>query len=252
MARTRAAVLAGALRGVEKYGTKRTTMGDIATLGGVAKATVYNHFRAKTDVYAALVESEVRALGEECVERAEAPGDRDPLAVALEHAAASLSESRALRRLATEEPQVAARLTTLDDGAASTAARDAALGVLAAAGRDADPLAAETVLRWLVSHVTWPASRDAARAGADAIAAAPPPSGEPSRPAPPPEPAAVVAEPEDTPEPVAPPEPVAEPGPAATPEPAAPPEPQRRPDVAVQRDLGAQPAAVGSGLGWPG
>jgi len=37
-------------------------MNDIAAQAGVAKATLYNHFRTKDDVWSALVEAEVRAL----------------------------------------------------------------------------------------------------------------------------------------------------------------------------------------------
>ena len=59
MGRARAGVLDGALRSVVKQGTRATTMSGIATLGGVAKATVYNHFRTKDEVWAALVADEV-------------------------------------------------------------------------------------------------------------------------------------------------------------------------------------------------
>jgi AcrR family transcriptional regulator len=229
MARTRAAVLAGALRGVERYGTKRTTMGEVATLGGVAKATVYNHFRAKNDVYAALVESEVRSLGQECVERASSSADRDPLAAALEHAATRLSDSRALRRLTTEEPQVAAQLTTSAATPAWDAARDAVVAVLEAAGRDSDPAAVDVVLRWVVSHVTSPGGRDVTARGAGVLARALPPSdGQPV-------PAGTAAErgtppAADLADVVAAPEPVQE----------------------RASDAGEQPAPVPSGLGWPG
>jgi AcrR family transcriptional regulator len=66
MARTRAGLLDGARRAVGARGTRRTTMNDIAAQAGVAKATLYNHFRTKDDVWSALVEAEVRALAAEC------------------------------------------------------------------------------------------------------------------------------------------------------------------------------------------
>src|SRR3954467_2543487 len=75
MERTRANVLAAAARCVAKYGSRRTTMGDIATTSGVAKATIYNHFRTKDDVYVALVDAEVRGLGDRCVARISADPD---------------------------------------------------------------------------------------------------------------------------------------------------------------------------------
>ena len=66
MQRTRAAVLDGAVRAVEKHGARRTTMADIAMLAGVAKGTLYNHFRTKEAVYSATAEAELRSLGAEC------------------------------------------------------------------------------------------------------------------------------------------------------------------------------------------
>src|SRR3954447_15000654 len=54
MDRTRAALLAGAARAVAASGTK-ITMAQVATAAGVAKATLYNHFRTREAVLAALV-----------------------------------------------------------------------------------------------------------------------------------------------------------------------------------------------------
>ena len=174
MARTRVAVLAGALRSVEASGARRTTMTDVAVQGGIAKATVYNHFRAKSDVYAALVESEVVTLGRECAQRAEEavtrPGARDGLAEAVEHAAVRLSEHRALRRLASEEPEVLARLLQPDGGPAWQQARAAVARVLEVTGREQTPAALDAVLRTVASHLSWPAERAAAAAAADLLA----------------------------------------------------------------------------------
>ena len=67
MARTRAAVLDGASRAVEKHGARKATMADIASLAGIAKGTLYNHFRAKEAVYAAALDAGIRGLPAECV-----------------------------------------------------------------------------------------------------------------------------------------------------------------------------------------
>jgi AcrR family transcriptional regulator len=170
MARTRRAVLAGALRAVEQAGTRRMTMTDVAVSGGVAKATVYNHFRTKADVLTALVEAEVRTLGEECVARAGEAGGRDGLAEAVEHAAVRLSEHRALRSIAASEPDVLARLLLPGDDTAWPLAREVAGQVLRAAGRAPDPAGVDTVLRVVASHAAWPSGRGAAAATADALA----------------------------------------------------------------------------------
>ena len=55
MGRTRAAALDGARRVLTEHGVRKATMGDIAVRGGLAKATLYNHFRTKDEVVAALV-----------------------------------------------------------------------------------------------------------------------------------------------------------------------------------------------------
>ena len=104
MARTRAGLLDGARRAVGARGTRRTTMNDIAAQAGVAKATLYNHFRTKDDVWSALVEAEVRALAGECEEL--------ELVDALAHSARRLSDHPALRRVAETEPVALAGLLT--------------------------------------------------------------------------------------------------------------------------------------------
>ena len=61
MSRSRAALLAGARRAVEVSGTK-ISMSQVATAAGVAKATLYNHFRTRDAVLAALLDHEVDEL----------------------------------------------------------------------------------------------------------------------------------------------------------------------------------------------
>ncbi|MDT4917587.1 MAG: TetR/AcrR family transcriptional regulator, partial [Pseudonocardiales bacterium] len=51
MSRTRAALLSGAARAVSVTGS-RITMAQVATAAGVAKATLYNHFRTRDAVLA--------------------------------------------------------------------------------------------------------------------------------------------------------------------------------------------------------
>jgi len=171
MERTRAAVLDGAARAVEKHGARRATMGDIAVLAGIAKGTLYNHFRAKDAVYSAAVEAAVRALAEECALAA-----RDDLAEALALAAERIGGHPALRRIASDEPAALAPMVTPDDGPAWGLARDGVRTVLDAAGRVSDPAAVDVVLRWLVSFVAHPGvevSRQAALVAAAVPAVSP-------------------------------------------------------------------------------
>ncbi|HEY0360171.1 MAG TPA: helix-turn-helix domain-containing protein [Mycobacteriales bacterium] len=148
MSRTRAAVLAAALRLVAERGTRHTSMADLAGASGIAKGTLYNHFRTKEDVWAAVLTAEIEALAEVCA-GLELGG---ALAVAAERVAAH----PAVRRLAADEP---ATLTALLSAPATAPARrlatDAVRRLLAGAGRDPD--AADLVLRWLESHLARPA-----------------------------------------------------------------------------------------------
>jgi len=148
MQRTRAAVLDGAVRAVEKHGARRTTMADIAMLAGIAKGTLYNHFRTKEAVYAAAVEAAVQSRGEECATVA-----GDDLAEALALAADRISGSAALRRVASDEPAVLAGLTSIGADGAWVTARGRVHDVLRAAHAHDDAPAVDLVLRWLVSFV---------------------------------------------------------------------------------------------------
>jgi AcrR family transcriptional regulator len=148
MGRTRAAVLDGAARAIEKHGSRRATMSDIASFAGVAKGTLYNHFRTKDAVYSAALDTGVRSLAEECVVVA-----ADDLAEALALAAERLSNVPALRRIATDEPAVLASLTSIGAGREWESVRQAVRATLIAAGRTSTDPAVDVVLRWLVSFV---------------------------------------------------------------------------------------------------
>ena len=167
MARTRAGLLDGALRAVAAQGTRRTTMNDIAASAGVAKATLYNHFRTKDDVWSALVEAELARLAGECAGL--------PLAAALSLAATRISQHPALRRIAHTEPAVLARLLVEDPaGPGWRLAREAVRRQLGAAGVAGDDL----VLRWLASHLAAPAEPDAVRTAAECLSRGLPPGAE--------------------------------------------------------------------------
>jgi AcrR family transcriptional regulator len=162
MARTRASLLDAAVRLIAERGTRRTSMTDIAQAAGIAKGTLYNHFRNKDEVFAALVEAEVLLIAEECRGL--------PLEDALAVAALRLDTHPALRRVAADDPALLGELVSAErmDGRGWQAALAAAADLLAGSGRD--PRAGELVLRWLVTHVTVPDQEDA-RASARLLAA---------------------------------------------------------------------------------
>lgn len=137
MNRTRGALLDGAARAVAISGTK-ITMAQVAAAAGVAKATLYNHFRTREAVLAALLAHQVEQIIDEQAGK--------PLGTALVDAATAIAGNPVRRGLAQVEPAVLAALGRVDDRAAGwQRARGAVEAALAAESRDG----AETVLRWL-------------------------------------------------------------------------------------------------------
>ena len=167
MGRTRTALLQAAAGCVTARGARATTMGQLALAGGVAKATLYNHFRTKDEVLAALVDSRVATLGEVCLSVA---GDGG-LAAALERAAAGLAADEPLRAVAAGEPALLLPLLRPGAGGGWDAARTAVTTVLESSGTPSGPGAVDTVLRWLVGQLLQPATADQGRVGAQVLAA---------------------------------------------------------------------------------
>ena len=173
MGRARAGILSGAAICIGRFGTRKTTMGDIAKAGGVAKATLYNHFRTKSDVYAALAAAEVDALLERVTAVGVPAGSVAGVTGALTTAAAGLSEHPLLRALAASEPDLVASLTVPGTGPTWDCARAAVtqqVTLAQAAGalhprHDAREVVS-TVLRWVLSHALWPAPGEACAAAA--------------------------------------------------------------------------------------
>ena len=148
MNRTRSALLDGARRSVETSGTK-ITMSQLAAAAGVAKATLYNHFRTREAVLSALLDDEVDRI---VLAVAGLPLDR-----ALATAATALADNRLLRALARLEPGTVASLGRINPSAAGwLTARDTVRAALREAGVDGAP----TALRWLASYVLTPAAAD--------------------------------------------------------------------------------------------
>jgi AcrR family transcriptional regulator len=144
MNRTRVALLDGARRSVEVSGTK-ITMAQVATAAGVAKATLYNHFRTREAVISALLAAEVAKLVDEFAGQ--------PIHDALGGAADAISHHPCLRGLARIEPGTLAALGCIDLGADGW--RTAREGVVAVLGTESRG-GADTVLRWLASYVINP------------------------------------------------------------------------------------------------
>jgi AcrR family transcriptional regulator len=180
MGRGHEAALRGALAAVEKYGSRKATMGDIAMLAGIAKATLYNHFRTRDDVYLAVAANEVDRVA--AAARAKLP---DGLDVAIAEAARLIGEHAAVRKIALDDPVALAALATPGDGTAWTAARTDIAATLSDRGYVDSPAAVDLVLRYLASQLLAPsAAQDRTSAAAllmSAIAAQPPRLPEPDQ-----------------------------------------------------------------------
>jgi AcrR family transcriptional regulator len=148
MGRTRAALLVGAAKAVVATGTK-ITMSQVASFSGVAKATLYNHFRTRDAVLAALLAHEV----DEVLNRATSAS----LERALVDAATEISTHPILRSLAQTEPATLAALARVD--VRIEAWRRVYEAVAVALRREG--LGGEgVVVRWLASYLMTPATEE--------------------------------------------------------------------------------------------
>jgi AcrR family transcriptional regulator len=142
MSRTRRGLLTGARTAFAERGLKKTTMQHVAAAAGVAKATLYNHFRTKDDVAQALIAYELDRLAALAAEL--------PLTVAVPALAEEVGAHPVLRRLAETEPEVLVQMMALD------AERWAdVVQTLGSALRISRP-EAELVCRWLLGLVLQP------------------------------------------------------------------------------------------------
>ena len=180
MGRTHEAALRGAVAAIAKYGSRKATMGDIAMLAGIAKATLYNHFRTRDDVYLAVATSEVGSVA--AAARSKLP---DGLDAAIAEAARLIGEHAAVRKIAVDDPAALAVLAAPGDGPAWSAARAQIAGALSDQGYVDSPVAIDVVLRYLASQLLAPSTAQARASAAtllmSAIAAQPPPEPEPDR-----------------------------------------------------------------------
>ncbi len=176
MGRTRDGLLDGALASIERDGLRRLTMSGICARSGVAKATLYNHFRTKPDVLAALVWREVDRVADAALASAASGG----LAAALAGAADRLAGFAAGRVVAASEPGVLVGLLTTGDGPGWAHARERAAGVL---GADPGHPLVDLTLVWLGSVLLAPPPATARQATAALLAQA----AEQARPSRPPE-----------------------------------------------------------------
>lgn len=166
MGRTRAAALDGARRVFTEHGLRKATMGDIAVRGGLAKATLYNHFRTKDDVVVALVTDDVSELADDCRDLA-----RDDLVVALTRAADAVAGHTVLAGLRSVEPGALLAVVVPTDSSGWDLVRARTAEVLDSADRGSGPEHVDLVVRWLAGHAAVPGSQSSRAAQARVLAA---------------------------------------------------------------------------------
>lgn len=140
-------------------------MAQVAARAGVAKATLYNHYRAREDVLAELllveIDEQVSALA------------HLRLADALTEAAAAISEHPLLEALGAHDSTALSVLARVDVTAAGWGRVAQAIDrLLHSHGRRGTP----TVLRWLSSFVIAPADRSDIEADVEVLIAGLPPA----------------------------------------------------------------------------
>ena len=165
MARSRAAILDGARNVVTANGTK-VTMAQVAARAGVAKATLYNHFRTREDVLDALLLDEI--------DRLVGSMSHLELSQALTRAAVAVSEHPLLEALGGQDTTTLAELARVDVRAPGWARVARAVDeLLRRSHRGGTP----TVLRWLSSFVIAPADEIDIAADVAVLMAGLPPAG---------------------------------------------------------------------------
>lgn len=152
MARTRDAALAGARRVVAELGFRKASMVDIAVRSGMAKATLYNHFRTKDDIVAALVLHDVNATVQDALTV------KDDPAKALARAAWRASTHPALRGALKAEPALVGHILATHATGHSVweGITQAVQGLLEGCGLTPDRAQTDLVLRWLLSAALLP------------------------------------------------------------------------------------------------
>jgi AcrR family transcriptional regulator len=149
-------------------------MGDIALIAGIAKATLYNHFRTRDELYDAVLIAEVESIAAAAaaaVLTASTSDSSNRGAAVLTEAARLVGANPAVRKIAADEPAVLAALATPGTGPAWELARREIASVLSIAGINATPAGVDVVLRYLASQLSAPSAAELRPSGAALLVA---------------------------------------------------------------------------------
>ena len=165
MERTRIGIIAGARAGIIRDGVRGLSMASVAELGGVAKATVYNHVRSKPDLLA--------LVARDLVDRIDTAALAAPsLVTSLAAAARAAAADDVVRAVADDEPAVVGRLLRVLHDPVFDDARRQITALLDRHGVDvgAGGVNVDLVLRWVLSTAAAPGSEQSRTAQAALLA----------------------------------------------------------------------------------
>ena len=152
--RTQSAILEGAKNLIATVGLAKMSMNEIADTSQVSRATLYNHYRDKESVLAALCDSEIRRL----VAIAQSGSNPTNALVALSLA---VSSDPALAHMRTNDPAPLAAVLSATDNPLSTQFNDALAIILQS------QILADLAIRWLIGQVLQPLAPEDSRLQAE-------------------------------------------------------------------------------------
>ena len=148
MERSRKALLDGAREAIATNGLSATSMVDIADFGQVARATLYNHFRSKEELWLALILDEVESASE--LFRSQTTFE-----AGLSALASSIGTNPMLRTIARNDPATLVTLIRVDEGPIWKEIY-IRFTLLARERKVSDLAAVDLAFRWLISQVAYP------------------------------------------------------------------------------------------------
>lgn len=141
-------VLDAALACVARVGLGKTTLDDVAREAGCARATVYRCFPGKQNLFGAMLEREVTALGTRAIAAAgETESLADAIVAVILTGADTFNSHSALRFVVEHEPEILAPPLSFDRG--SAVLRGAATLLAPAFTRFVDANRAERLAEWV-------------------------------------------------------------------------------------------------------
>lgn len=156
--KTRNALLTTALSLIEEKGLSQTNMIEIADRARVSRASLYNHFRDKNEVFVAVVEMEVERILQLAMR------EKD-VAARLTIISRELSTHLALQMALAKDPALIAHLLAKHDGEIWTKIYQ---GLAAAIASDSAGTA--LTLRWLIGQIFIPLTAEHSQAQSKRIA----------------------------------------------------------------------------------